>query len=85
MLAQAHQAFVEADLAYRREHLAAFRVRSRGSRAGWARRLRESLRKKTDLRGGRPLPGSERSFVQPNGWNPTAYIRPASTPYHSAR
>jgi hypothetical protein len=82
MLAQAHQAFVEADLAYRREHLAAtFPGRNRAPRTV-LRRLRAALRNKTDLRGGQPMPGAERSFVQPNGWNSTAYIRPASAPHH---
>ena len=79
----AHQAYVEADLAYRREQAAAtFRNHPRRTQSGWARRLRESLRNKTDLRGGRPLPGADRSLVQPGGWDTTAAIRPVAAPHH---
>jgi hypothetical protein len=79
----AHQTFVEADLAYRREQAAAtFRHRPRKDHKGWTRRLREAMRNKTDLRGGAPLPGADRSMVQPNGWESAAYIRPVASPHH---
>jgi len=82
MLAQAHQSFIEADLAYRRERAAsAFRDHPRGTRSTWAR-LRAALRNKADLRGGLPLPGADRSIVQPSGWESASYIRPVASPHH---
>jgi hypothetical protein len=82
MLAQAHQSFVEADLAYRRERAAnMFRDHPRRTGATWAR-IRAALRNRTDLRGGRPLPGADRSIVAPQGWNTTSYVRPAASPHH---
>ena len=82
MLAQAHQSFVEADLAYRRERVAdMFRDHPRRSGKTWAR-IRAALRNRTDLRGGMPLPGADGPVVQPNGWQSTAYIRPVASPHH---
>jgi hypothetical protein len=82
MLAQAHQSFVEADLAYRRERAAnAFRDHPRRTGATWAR-IRAALRNRSDLRGGQALPGADRSIVQPNGWDPASYVRPATSPHH---
>jgi hypothetical protein len=66
MLGQAHQAFAQADLAYRRDRNAgAFRDHPRTS-DGLGRRLREVFRSTTDRRGTLPQP------------TPTSYTRPVA-------
>jgi hypothetical protein len=64
MLGQAHQAFIEADLAYRRERVTADaeQVGARKKTGTWRQRLRDALRDDPDQprgihrRGPRPIP-----------------------------
>jgi hypothetical protein len=83
MLGTAHQAFVEADLAYRRERIsAAFGPGRSNLRHGWVQRVRHALRNNTDLRGGYPQPDTSRSLVDPSGWSGNAYPRVTPAPHH---
>jgi hypothetical protein len=83
MLGTAHQAFVEADLAYRRERISAAFGPGRSSlRKGWLERVRHAMRNNTDLRGGLSQPDASPSLVNPSGWNANAYPRVTPAPHH---
>jgi hypothetical protein len=83
MLGTAHQAFVEADLAYRRERIAAqFGPGRSDIRRTWVHRLREVFRNRTDLRSGAPRSNDTRPIAQPGGWNATNHPRVTPAPHH---
>jgi hypothetical protein len=83
MLGTAHQAFVEADLAYRRERISAsFRPGRSNLRHGWLQRVRHALRNNSDLRGGVPQVDASPSLVNPSGWSANAYPRVTPAPHH---